>query len=563
MAFKTTGPLTRKDIASLTSSYPSWTHPDVIYAEEDWELLRDAFAGEREVKAQATKYLPQPSGLDDNDYATYLNNATYYNMTARTVGALVGSIFKRNPVVSNLPEKLNAGIKSITKDNESLLAFSRRVAREIMHMGRYGVLVDRPQGDGDPYMVGYVAEAILDWSTTEVKGRNVLSEVVLMEIVEDERANQARRKFKPLFRVLRLVNGKYEQHIYETRTNGSVNLDVAADAVIRPTNRGEPLDYIPFMFFGSESNLPNFERSPIIDIARLNLSHYRSYAHLEHGRWYTGLPVYWVSKGNSESAGEYTLGASIVWEVGQGESAGLLEFNGQGLKFLENALNQKEGQIASLGGRFIGVEPQSVSESDNQVAMKNRNEQALLLNVSFVLDDGLTKALQWWAVWQDVRVSDAETIDIEFCKEFMLKEVAAREFRAIQMMYEAGLLPIEVFYDYLKRADVIPDWITIDEFKKLLESSASFPNDPDFDARRDGFPDRKTQLTLEDNEADREATQTLTDTTTAAQLRLARENNKAQDKRAKDQADAAKAQAAAAAKNKPTGSAPGGGNSAQ
>ncbi|WP_410176762.1 DUF4055 domain-containing protein [Sinorhizobium medicae] len=153
----------------------------------------------------------------------------------------------------------------------------------------------------------------------------------------------------------------------------------------------------------------------------------RSYAHLEHGRFYTGLPVYYVSKGTGEGKGEYTIGASVVWEIGAGENAGIIEFNGNGLKFLENAIATKEAHISTLGGRLIGVTTSSVSESDNQVSMKDRNEQALLLNVSMALDEGFTQVLQWWASWQDVQTSEAEEISIEFNKDLMLKEAAARE----------------------------------------------------------------------------------------------------------------------------------------
>ena len=48
-------------------------------------------------------------------------------------------------------------------------------------MGRYGVLVDRDQ-QGDPYLTGYVTEAILDWDTKMIEGRETLIRVVLMEV---------------------------------------------------------------------------------------------------------------------------------------------------------------------------------------------------------------------------------------------------------------------------------------------------------------------------------------------------------------------------------------------
>lgn len=499
---------TKISVPSLISSFPSWVHPDVRYMEPDWERLRDAYNGERAVKAKGQKYLVKYSGMEDDVYAMFLNNATFYNMVGRTVQALAGTIFKRNPIVSNLPKKLEEKLQYISIKGQTLRTFSRLAARDVIHMGRYGILVDR-DGEGDPYMAGYVAEAILDWQTKMIRGRHTLTSVTLMEIQEAP-ANAdlgLARRYVPLYRKLVLDNGVYRQEVYETIVEGTgmpSTENRLPDKVITPTNRGVPLNFIPFVFLGQDSDSVDVERSPMQDITDINFSHYRSYAQLEHGRFFTASPVYYVSKGTAEGAGEYTIGSGTVWEVGEGESAGLLEFNGHGLNALEKALTMKEAHVATLGGRMIGVESAATSESDNQLQMKDRNEQALLLNVAITLDECFTKVIRWWAMWQDVNKATADKITVEFNKEFLLKEAAAREFRAIHQMYQDGVLPIEVVYDYLHRAEVIPDWMTMEEFKTLLDSPNSFPNNPDVDANRDGLPDSKTKIQIEETEKDRE-----------------------------------------------------------
>ena len=504
---------TKVTVQDIQTSYPSWAHPDVLYYSTDWKKLRDTFAGERSVKESAV-YIKQPAGMDDELFATYIENATYYNMTARTVGALVGTVFKRNPIIDNLPKKLEEKLKGISIRGQTFRTFSKNAAKEIIHMGRYGILVDR-LASGDPYLSGYVTESILDWSTTVVDGRETLSRVVLMEVqVVDapKSGGTYTRQYAPKYRELVLEDGVYKQKIYKTFPDGTQYPSPTVqspDEVIIPTNRGKTFNYIPFVILGQDSNSFDIERSPMQDIADMNISHYRSYAQLEHGRFFTGTPVYWVSKGETEGAGEYQLGASTVWEVGNGQKAGLMEFNGHGLGSLEKALVQKEAHIATLGGRVIGVDSQAVSESDNQLAMKDRNESAMLLNVTLSMDEGFSRILQWWTVWQDITEAASKTITVEFNKEFLIKEVAAREFRAIHQMYTDGVLPIEVVYDYLKRADVIPDWMELVEFKKLLDSKNSFPNNPDIAAMKEGFPDAKSKLSVEESEKDRVLEQDL------------------------------------------------------
>src|SRR5690606_29356820 len=78
-----------------------------------------------------------------------------------------------------------------------------------------------------------------------------------------------------------------------------------------------------------------------------------------------------------------------------------------------------------------------------------------------------------------------------------------REFRAIHAMYSDGILPIEVVHDYLRRAEVIPDWLSIEELKKLLTSTNSFPMQPDAEARKRGYPNRQSEIDDENADADR------------------------------------------------------------
>lgn len=509
----------------MVTSYPSWVHPDVLYHEKDWRILRDTYEGERAVKQESIEYLPKMMAMEDEEYQTFLDNATYFNMTYRTVGALVGTIFRRKPVVSGISKSLRERIKKITKKNHSLLSFTQTVTRELSHMGRVGVLVDVVDG-GDPYLVHYTAESIIDWNTAVVDGREKLTKVVLMEMEEvgsDE--TSCTRKYKPILRVLEMINGEYVQKLYKGDEDGDSfpSMEGDPDTTIHPSRRGTPLDHIPFYIFGPNSLDWKVQKSPLLDIARMNISHYRSYAQLEHGRYYTGFPVFWASKQNADVTNEYTVGPNRVWELPTGEKAGIMEFNGQGLKFLENAISAKQGHIAALGGRIVGVETQAVSESDNQSAMKDRNEQSLLLNLTMALDDGLTAVLQDWAIWSDETPEKAKEITVEFNKDFLLKEIASREFRAVHSMYTDGVLPIDVIFDYLQKAEVIPDWMEIEEFKTLLESESSFINNPDIDAKKKGFPDKKTELELN---ADEETGDPSEDDETARALRTAQQQGR-------------------------------------
>lgn len=505
----------------LTERAPLFTNWDYNNWRMIWQAIRHAMIGEVEIKRHGLTYLPQPDGMDEDQYAAYLDRAVFYNMVYRTVTGLTGAIFRRDPRVLNAGPRLMQMMPRISKDGLSLSIFAKVIAQEMLSVGRYGVLVDKASSDGPtvrPYLAGYTCENILDWSTIEIDGRDEFDYILLREFDTDRRlyifegteakpnSNYGQLYFN--YRILRLTwDEQFQRHVYQQEFYSSPGEDAdlsSTPQVFVPMVFGRPMDRIPFRFFNATTNLPDVEKPPILDILTLNLSHYKTYAQLEHGRFYTANPVYYVTGGTEDDS--YHIGPSVVWEVGSNEKAGIIEFNGQGLKSLENALEAKESQVASLGGRLIG-DSNTAGQSDNQIKLKDRNEQSLLLNVTTVINENFTFLLRVMADWMNEARPE---LSFRTNQDFLLDQAAAREFRAITMMYEAGILPIEVIYEYFLKAEIIPEYVTKEKFLEMLEDRQQFPNNPDFDARQEGFPDAKTQRAdelardLDDNETERD-----------------------------------------------------------
>lgn len=533
----------------LTERAPLFTNWDYNNWRLIWQSIRHAMIGEVEVKRHGRMYLPQPDGMDEEQYSAYLDRAVFYNMVYRTVTGLTGSIFRRDPRYLNFGPRLLETVNRISKDGLSLNIFSKVVAQEMLSVGRYGILVDKSTNEGPnvrPYLAGYTCENILDWSTIEIDGRDEFDYILLREFDTDRRlfileGNEAKpnSNYGELYfnyRVLRLTwDPDLERHVYQQEFYSTPGEDAdlsSSPEIYTPLVFGVPMDRIPFRFFNATTNLPDVEKPPILDILTLNMSHYKTYAQLEHGRFYTANPVYYVTGGQEDD--QYHIGPSVVWEIGSQEKAGIIEFNGQGLKSLETALETKETQVASLGGRLIG-DSNTAGQSDNQVKLKDRNEQSLLLNVTTVLNENFTFLLGVLSQWMNERPAD----DLEFRtnQDFLLDQAAAREFRAITMMYQAGILPIEVIYEYFLKADVIPEYVTKENFMAMLEDQAQFPNNPDFAARQEGFTNAQAmksdelQRDLDDNETDR------LDSELESKEAIAEEARKSAEKVAKEKPD--------------------------
>lgn len=497
MSSQPLNPNSRDVVTAAFTSAPS-THPDYIYWAPHWETIRDSEIGEIEIKRKREKYLPKLAGHNSTQYDAYLHRAVFFNMTAKTLNALYGTVFKRAPKVSGLTKSLRESSKHFSKDGMSLHLTAKTAVKEVLAVARYGMLVDSDaSGAGDAYVACYTTENIMDWEVGSVDGRQQYTRVVLREISYDRSSNNISTfQYVTNYRVLVLTptadGHVYEQHIYnDADSTTAPDAALVPTEIIVPTVRGNTLDYIPFIAIGPFTNQPNIQKPPIMDIISLNLSHYSSYAQLEHGRFYTANPVYYARTDSTEDV-DYFVGPDTVWLMGKDDNAGIIEFAGQGLKFLENALDTKETQIAAIGGRMMPGTSAAAAESDNSLKLKEQNEQTLLLNISDTVDEAITQVVVWWADWNNATASVMLNIQFELNRDFLLKDIGAREFRAIHQMYDDGIIPVDVVYDYLRKADVIPEWMDAAEYKKLLVDSKQFPHMVDVLAQMQGYPDAKS-----------------------------------------------------------------------
>src|SRR5690625_2700918 len=152
-----------------------------------WQLARRSYEGSEDIKAQGEAYLPMPGGFAQAPnpslaYQAYLERAVYPEILAPTIRGMAG-VMHSKPATYELPDSLAYLLEEASRDNLTLDALHRRITREILEVGRYGLLADIGE-DGEGYIAGYRAEAILNWDTG-ADGR--LSMVLLEETRSEER----------------------------------------------------------------------------------------------------------------------------------------------------------------------------------------------------------------------------------------------------------------------------------------------------------------------------------------------------------------------------------------
>jgi uncharacterized protein DUF4055 len=464
-------------------------NPSYVERFDAWATIRDCYDGEKVIKEAGEQYLPKLSAHKADEYLTYKKRAYFYNAIRRTHRGLHGSLF-RKPVELTAPDEFlnKINLSDITQDGQSFQAFCRIVGHELLLTGRFGVLTDFKAGnDTSPYLAGYLAENIYSWRTKTVEDREIVDRVVLLEseVVPTEWGFTS----SLLIRILRL----------DPQTNGSLTPKmVYSQTLLRPNAtspdvgparediaikmKGRQLDYIPFVFFNAMDLRSECGPPPLEDIASINISHYQSTAHLEHGRFYAGMPTYVTAgSGANKMPGlpegltttqPLTVGPSFVWELEENAKAWLLEFTGHGLTFLENAVDSKQLQMQSLGGRLISSTRRAAAMSDEAWQLLETGDEATLMDVAQVCDEGVTQALAYLGdilgVVDKPHEPKEHKIIVEFNKEFVRSELTARELRALQALAERGHIPNDVMYYALREVGVIPIEYSLDDFTKLM-----------------------------------------------------------------------------------------------
>ena len=448
-------------------------HPEYSKNLIKWQLMRDALAGE----VAKEKYVPKLSDQEEDEYSAYVGRAEFYNATARTQVALTGLLFAKPPKVE-LPEALKTIGENISLDDDTLEALAKNIADECLSVGRCGVLVDLPSVEKADYSkleaerlnlrayaTLYKAENIINWKTTKINGSNVTSLVVLAETYAEPTQDEFVDNIKTRYRVLDLHEGYYRQRVFSETKAG--NFEVVSE--IYPSANGQKLGYLPFTFFNVNDLKTAVEKPPLLDLAKINISHFRSEVDLEHGTHFTALPTPYVTGYQGESSEKLKIGSTAVWVINDPSAkVGFLEFSGAGLSALENRIAVKEKRMSILGARLL-LDEKKTAEATETLQMRKSGENAVLTSVASTISEGIVSFLKDIAFFENIA---SENLIYEINTDYNLTMIEPQLLAQIIAGIQSGNIPNEVLYDALLKGELMPETIqSYEDYQAKLEQA--------------------------------------------------------------------------------------------
>lgn len=432
----------------------AFVREDLADVFDDYDLVRHCLEGSRTVKDQTTVYLPMPdaANLEAENiarYDAYLVRAVFYNVTQRTALGLQGQIFNRSPVVKN-PQQLDNVITDASGGGISMEQLAKSACWYAIGYGRGGLFVDYPptdkpatvkelrDGNVRPTINVYGPKNIINWRVKSVNSKSVLTMVVLVESYENE-DDAFETKTGTQFRELRIDDsGRYFVQLWRPKDAGGSDYAPFGEPYFPKDGKGQPLTEIPFTFFGSKNNEPSIDPIPLLDLANINLAHYRNSADLEEMLFLIGQPTL-VLIGLTQEWYDGVLNKRIPF----GSRAGIPLPVGADAKLLQVeettaiqvAMEHKERQMVALGAKV--VEQKQVQRTATEAGLENAAEESTLVTIAKNVSSAMKWALEWCAVFLNIAES---SVDFQLNTDFELSKMSAEQINSVIKSWQAEAL---------------------------------------------------------------------------------------------------------------------------
>lgn len=438
-------------------------------------------------------YLPRLVNQTDQEYMAYADRAAFFNATGRTLDALTGLIFAKAPQWS-LPTAIERYADDITLTDTNLREFAEQVVEQQLAVGRVGIMVDYPADAPTnisiaaaealnlrPFLRWYAAENIINWRTTFIRGVEVLTLVVLKETVE-VRQNEFSSEDVDQYRVLDMTPEGYRVRV--------MNEDGAILSETFPLQRGARMQYIPFIILGCNSATTAVQKPPLLDMVDTNIAHYRNSADYEHGLHFTGLPTPYVAGVQLQDGQTLSVGSMAAWVFPDPSAkADYLEFKGDGLETLRNAMKDKEQRMAVLGARMLMSDTRG-SEAVGTMELRTAAERSFLASIARAASDSIAKALNIMAAW----VGAPEDAKFDLNYDYGASRIQPQMLQQLIAAYQTDAIPLSVLFENLQRGEIISQAMTFEDYEAQLDDAGPSIDDSPLDRIDDNSSDDERTL---------------------------------------------------------------------
>lgn len=437
-------------MAAAKELNPQVAHPFYTALLPDLQMCRDLDSGEPAVKRgrNRERYLPRLAGhkaaaqagnlsVAEDLYEAYVSRAYFFGAFGRTVDALAGLVNRVDPAIE-APAGMTPFTLDVDGQGTTLTEFAAKVVKELVKVGRVGIMTDWPPLDDKkrtqkeeaddfrrPYVTFYHAEDILNWRTRRVGAKSKLSLVVLDERVTEPAPDDELQLEQATVQQVRILDlteaGHYRMRTFQLRKVGRGKARWIPGQPIIPSATGpngtpKPMTEIQFDFINAEDCHPDLKRPPLTDLANTVIAYLKNSADYENALHLLGFPQLVISNydESNENGSDPTdgpvkparqkktlrIGDGYAWMFKGDVKAYYLALDAK-LEELRMAMASKRDDMVALGARMLARDKMA-AEAARTEELRRQPENSALATIAQSASRGLTSIMQRLASWQKI-----------------------------------------------------------------------------------------------------------------------------------------------------------------
>ncbi len=431
-----------------------------------WGLVADLMGGTTAMRAAAHRHLPQWPGEETDAYNSRLATATLFPAYSRTVSVLTGKPFSK-PITygEDIPARMLPWLENVDLEGRNLHAFASELCADALAFGLCGILVDCPPAKGvrtaeeekraglRPYFVHVKHDAILGWRSEKRGGSLVLTQLRLMERVEEPDGefgtacvDQVRVLEPGRWATYRKIRQNSQTDVWVQNDSGTTSIDV--------------IPFVPIYGFrkGFMLGVP-----PMLELAYLNVEHWQSKSDQQTILHVARVPILFAKDIGAETPIKVGPGALIA-ATGEHADMKYVEHSGAAIEAGRMSLLDLEDLMRQVGAELLIIKPGNTTE----VQTISDNEQGMcdLQRIMQTLEDGLDRALDFMARF----VGEKSGGHVAIYNDFGAATLAEASAQLLFSMKADGSLSHATLLNEMKRRGILsPD---IDVEKEIAAADA-------------------------------------------------------------------------------------------
>lgn len=452
---------TRKPVNTAPTSAMS-PGIDYLKMQPDWKLPTYLWNGTEAMREAGETYLPANEGETDKAYKARLNRTFLYPVFKSTIQTLVGQAFLQDVVVEDCPPELQYLEKYFDSEGRSITEVAYECLKDQFLYGKAHGIIDYPDATNvetladeremrvRPYFTRVDPRDLIGWKYDRVGGENVLNQSRVQEVVVE-----------PLVKSDGTVDQFAEIEVYQVRVFYPDGVEV-----YRATpNSDEPelvefkdftLGKVPLVTAYGEKTGFLMGRSPLLDLAWLNLQHWQSSSDQNNILHIARVPIFFAKGFNEGDLNNTVIGANrgIITSSVDAELR-FVEHGGAAIDSGQESLDHLERQMYKTTANVL--ETSSVARQTASARQTDRVEsmsimQTMIDSLETMLEDSYRMAGEWIGV-------DASNVKVKIADEFSLRNDDPNPMDALQRL---NLKPEQLLAE-VKRRGMVSKEVTIDD----------------------------------------------------------------------------------------------------